>query len=104
MPFVTEFKNAFKFGPVLKKVQEKSRDSPRINNPGAKEVEPVAGGLRRAERGERARPDLPEAAAGRAGPDLAPAELEDQAARRGPQDAEDRHSVPHPGKYLSPMH
>ena len=68
------------------------------NNLGAEEAEPVAGGLRRAERGERARPDLPEAAAGRARPDLAPAELEDQAARRGPQDAEDGHSVPDSGE------
>ena len=96
MLIVTE-SPTFKFGSVLKKVQEKSRDRPRINNPGAEEAEPVAGGLRRAERGERPRADVPEAAADRARPDLAPAELEDEAARRRPQDVEDGHSVPHSG-------
>ena len=65
--------------------------------PGAEEAEPVAGGERRAERGERAGAGLPEAAAGRAGPGVAPAQLEDQAARRGPQDPPDRHSLPHSG-------
>ena len=76
----------------------KSRDTLRINNPGAKETEPFAGGLRRAERGERPRADVSEAAAGRARPDLAPAQLEDEAARRRPQDVEDGHPVPHSGE------